>query len=1031
MIRALYLLFVLSGAAGLMYESIWTRYLGLFVGHDAYAQIIVLVIFLGGMSAGALVVSRRSERLVQPLYGYVAVEFVVGVIGIFFHEIFQAVTSWTYAAVYPGLAGSWLLLVAKWGIASALILPQSVLLGATFPLMSAGVLRLDRTTPGRSLAILYFCNSLGAAAGVLIAGFYLVALAGLPGTLLTAAMLNLIVAGSTVGVIVVARNAEIDARAAAAAAGVAPPSLTPAGPRPASRDSSLDRLLLWTSLGTAIASFIYEIDWVRMLALVLGSATHSFELMLSAFILGLAFGAWWIRSRADRLTSPIRTLGTVQWMMGLLALATLPLYVQSFGWVAALLSTFARNDAGYTGFTIARYGLCLAIMLPATFCAGMTLPLITRTLLAAGAGERAIGAVYAWNTLGSILGVAIGGLVLLPMIGLKAMLIAGATIDMGIGAVLLARAAKVEGEPARLAPAAVFATAVLALVTGFGVHLDRNLLASGVFRTGGLVAPGEREIAFYRDGRTATVSASRTTGSNILTLATNGKPDASLTPVWFQRCDSVARPTPLMADAATQTLLPLVTLAHLPRATSAAVIGQGSGMSSHLLLGSPALKSLVTIEIQPKMIEGSRVFLPANRRTFEDPRSEIVIDDAKSYFASAHRRFDLIMSEPSNPWVSGVSGLFTTEFYGRVRQYLTDDGVFGQWLHVYELDDALVLSVLAAIHQNFRSYEVYLVPSGDILVVASNRETLPAPDWSVFQSAGLRSDLCRFTPLTPPVLDALSIVSRAELAPLVETLGQPNSDYYPVLDLGAERRRFRRDHASGFPALSDEWFNLMASLTGRRTAPGGEPLPALPENPRVRARALGALIRSPAAQASSDSLLGAWAHEAIYQSNMWQVSLAADQAPGNWDRWLERANVVDRLRSGGTAGVADEPFYSTLRTFMARHRAPQPASDVLAFRHGIASWNFAEANAAATRLMPVVLKEHRWISPDEFRDGLVIARLHLRDAAGARQALDGLEKFSARPAGDLRSMLLGAYVRMAEGSQVTVAEPLGATPATP
>jgi hypothetical protein len=104
---------------------------------------------------------------------------------------------------------------------------------------------------------------------------------------------------------------------------------------------------------------------------------------------------------------------------------------------------------------------------------------------------------------------------------------------------------------------------------------------------------------------------------------------------------------------------------------------------------------------------------------------------------------------------------------------------------------------------------------------------------------------------------------------------------------------------------------------------------------------------------------------------------------------------------------------------------------VVAFRHGIASWNFAEANAAADRLMPVVLKEHRWIEPDELRDGLVIARLHLRDATGARQALDRLERFSGRPAGDLRSMLLGAYVRMAEGMQVTVAQPLGAMPARP
>src|ERR671921_813675 len=194
MIRALYALFTVSGAAGLMYESIWTRYLGLFVGHGAYAQIIVLVIFLGGMSLGAFAVSRWSERLREPLYGYVGVEFVVGLIGLFFHDIFRAVTGLAYQSVYPALSGSWTLTVVKWGIAGSLTLPQSVLLGMTFPLMSAGVMRLRSRKPGRTLSLLYCSNSLGAAVGVLIAGFYLVELAGLPGTLLTAAIVNVVVA---------------------------------------------------------------------------------------------------------------------------------------------------------------------------------------------------------------------------------------------------------------------------------------------------------------------------------------------------------------------------------------------------------------------------------------------------------------------------------------------------------------------------------------------------------------------------------------------------------------------------------------------------------------------------------------------------------------------------------------------------------------------------------------------------------------------------------------------------------------------
>src|SRR5919199_2133305 len=197
MTTLLYVVFIFSGAAGLMYESIWSRYLGLFAGHSAYAQIIVLTIFLGGMSLGALLAGECSERLREPLVAYAAVEALAGILGIFFHDIFIAVTRFAYDSVFPALAGSGALLVVKWTIAGLLILPQSVLLGMTFPLMSAGVLRLASARPGHVLALLYFANSLGAALGVLVAGFYLIAIAGLPGTLLAAGSINLAVALAT------------------------------------------------------------------------------------------------------------------------------------------------------------------------------------------------------------------------------------------------------------------------------------------------------------------------------------------------------------------------------------------------------------------------------------------------------------------------------------------------------------------------------------------------------------------------------------------------------------------------------------------------------------------------------------------------------------------------------------------------------------------------------------------------------------------------------------------------------------------
>jgi hypothetical protein len=464
-----------------------------------------------------------------------------------------------------------------------------------------------------------------------------------------------------------------------------------------------------------------------------------------------------------------------------------------------------------------------------------------------------------------------------------------------------------------------------------------------------------------------------------------------------------------------------VTLAYAPGARTGAVIGQGSGMSSHLLLASSTLEELTTIEIEPQMIEGSRIFYPVNRRTFDDPRSHHAIEDAKSYFASTNRRYDLIMSEPSNPWVSGVSGLFTTEFYARVRQYLTDGGVFGQWLHVYELDDALVLSVLAAIHQNFPAYEIYLVPHGDLLVVASNIPFRRGPDWSVAAMPALGADLCRFVPLTPVTLDALHLASRRDLAPLLDGYTGSNSDFYPVLDLGAERRRFTRDQARGFPALSAQWFNLLSSVSGRRTAPGGDLIPAFPENPRLAARATASYLRAPTAEAAADSGFGRTLRQADYDWQAWQAALASNRGPVSWELWVGQQGKVGELRNGGTAGSADEELYAATVGFLDRHRAPSTPRDIVAFRHDLAVWDFAGVSKAADRLLPIVRRERRWIGGDEFRDGAVMAKLQIGDAAGARQMMDSLAMLSSRPAADLRSQLLEAYVAMGEARQARAA----------
>jgi predicted membrane-bound spermidine synthase len=999
-LAALSLLFVLSGAAGLFYEAVWSRYLALFVGHDAYAQILTLVIFLGGMGIGALVVSRWSHRLRDPLFGYAIVEALIGILGLAFHEVFYLpVTEWAYATLFPALGSGVSVGLAKWALAGALILPASILLGATFPLMSAGALRRLPERPGRTLSILYFTNSLGAAAGVLLAGYLLYGMVGLPGTLTAAAMLNLVVA---LGALVVCR-----VRPVTQGEEIAPqPS--------AARDySGLARLLLLLAAGTAIASFVYEVAWLRMLSLVMGSSTHSFELMLSAFILGLALGAWWIRRRADRLSEPLRTLAIVQLAMGGLAIVSLAFYLQSFHWMATLFSAVSRSEEGFALYSVARYLICLAIMLPTTFCAGMTLPLITRMLMAGGGGggggERAIGAIYSASTFGSILGAAATGLILLPLLGLKGTLLAGGALDLLLGVAALAALTRL-GRPA---PELRFAAGTIAVFAGLVLLLvpwDQELLSSGVFRSGGLPGANRREILFHADGRTATVHATRMRAGGTRILSTNGKADGSLPVTWFERCDTVAPRRAFSGDDATQTLLAVLLLAHAPRAAEAAVIGLGTGMSSHLLLASPQLSRLTTVEIEPAMLAGARSFYPVNRRVYDDPRSRIVLDDARSFFAGANVRLDLMLSEPSNPWVSGVSGLFTTEFYAAIRRYLAPGAVFGQWLQTYELSDGLVLSVLSAVHRNFEDYRVYLMDGGNLLVVATPTGRLSKPDWSVTRLPALQHDLCRFLPMREAALDRVLLIDRAGLEPLLEGNTQVNSDFYPVLDLGAEQARFLRGSAMGMVGLGNGVLDYIGDPALRATSWDGDTTSVLVLTPRVRQMLRAVQLRRGWIDAGYTDDPAA-SERYLYRT--WTAGAASSSPPANWKSWTSDFWTLRGTLTGGSA-PPDSNFFALAAGYAERSVAPRPVRAAIDFGAALARRDLAGAAASADPLLAEARAGRFWIPADDLLDGSVRALLATGNVAAARAAHDMLRRRTTRAPGDLRLALLRAYLERAE-----------------
>ncbi|HKU16764.1 MAG TPA: hypothetical protein VJQ52_20390, partial [Steroidobacteraceae bacterium] len=260
--RLLLGIFVVSGFTGLIYESIWSHYLKLFLGHAAYAQTLVLAIFMGGMAIGSWLVARYANRIRHLLWGYVLVEGIIGLLGIVFHRGFVAITDVSFASVIPALSSPISIHAYKWTLAALLILPQSILLGTTFPLISGGIIRRWPQSPGATLSMLYFTNSLGAAVGVLVGGFVLIRAVGLPGTILTAGLLNVALA---LAVWLMVRD-QIE------------PQPQPQASMAVPAAGSVDRWFLIAAFLTGAASFLYEIGWIRMLSLVLGSSTHSFEL---------------------------------------------------------------------------------------------------------------------------------------------------------------------------------------------------------------------------------------------------------------------------------------------------------------------------------------------------------------------------------------------------------------------------------------------------------------------------------------------------------------------------------------------------------------------------------------------------------------------------------------------------------------------------------------------------------------------------------------------------------------------------------
>ncbi len=345
--------------------------------------------------------------------------------------------------------------------------------------------------------------------------------------------------------------------------------------------------------------------------------------------------------------------------------------------------------------------------------------------------------------------------------------------------------------------------AAIALASSF----DPMRLASGVFRGGRARLSDAHELLFHKDGKTATVDVLRANGSVVL-IRTNGKTDAA---AFVPR-----KPGQTTGDEETMTLAGALTFAYRPDAADIAVIGFGSGMSTATLLESPRVHRVETIEIEPAMIEGARAFGALVDKAYTDPRSRFVIDDAKAHFARTGTKYDVVVSEPSNPWVSGVSSLFTGEFYDRVRAQLNEGGLLVQWVQVYEFNPRLLASIIKPLGDQFSDYALYRTRADDLIIVAAAGGKLGEPSARMFDDPGVAERLAALGMGSLSDVETRRVSGRFPMERYLVDLPVPNnSDYFPIVDIEAPQARFIGSSAGEVFALVDGPMPLVEMLDRR------------------------------------------------------------------------------------------------------------------------------------------------------------------------------------------------------------------------
>ena len=656
----------LSGAAALCCEVVWMRRLALATGSTGVATTLTLSLYMAGLGLGGMWAGRR--RWPRSPAGYGALEL--------------GLACWALA--FPFLLALALSLLTRVGpawlpwLASLLLLPPGYMAGATLPAIAAGL--VDR----RDVGLLYAVNTAGAVVGVLVGPLLLFPTMGLRGAELCAAGVSVLVGAAA---LLLARRGPL-------------PAHPRASPGPA--EIVAPRAALAAAAVAGFVAMALEVVWTRLAALLVGSSVHAMAAVLAVFLAAVALGAWLGR----RWTGPQATRGGLV-MLGLLALVGSWTYAALPHGVAAAWSLLGDGSLLPGGVVLLALAMAGA---PAASGAVFSGALV----LAGGDGARAAGRVLAANTAGGVVGAAAAGLVLLPWLGIQgvvgatALLAVLAGLTLPLGGSSLRRAWR-----PRLGLAAVAVAAVL-----LAPRWDAPMYAVGLYhRVSEFVDLSPRAVdafahqgwrlRFYADGHSATVAVGQSEASGNTWLSINGKVDASTG-----------------ADMATQQISGWLPVRIAEAATGApvdhaVVVGLASGVTAAEALSAGAA-TLTVIELEPEVVRAARFFDSVNGGLLDDPRATVVRADARAWLARSGPSYPVIISEPSNPWITGVSNLFTLEYWRLARRRLASDGVFCQWVQLYSLPPDALRSLVATFIQVFpQAWLFETIPGADALLVAA------------------------------------------------------------------------------------------------------------------------------------------------------------------------------------------------------------------------------------------------------------------------------------------------------------------------